>query len=73
MKLFWRALCLCVLALPTSLASAASYYMHIPGINGEQSVPGFPNAMNVKSLTIAPQEFFDRQGGRRSNLALRGR
>lgn len=57
MKLFWRALCLCVLALPTSLASAASYYVHIPGINGEQSVPGFVNAMNVKSLTIAPQSF----------------
>lgn len=57
MKLFWQALCLCVLALPASLTSAASYYVHIPGINGEQSVPNFPNAMNVKSLTIAPLQF----------------
>jgi type VI protein secretion system component Hcp len=57
MKTLWRAIWLCVLALPAAVAPAASYYVQIPGINGQQSVPNFPNAMNVKSLTIAPQQF----------------
>lgn len=45
------------LFLPPTLASAAALYVEIPGIHGEQSTPGHPDAMFVQSLTIAPDQF----------------
>jgi type VI protein secretion system component Hcp len=45
------------LLLPPTLVSAAALYVEIPGIHGEQSTPGHPDAMFVQSLTIAPDQF----------------
>ena len=37
-----------------SSAPAASLFLQIPGISGEQSPPGFPGAMAVQTLQITP-------------------
>ena len=46
-----------VLLLWTSAAQAASLYLQIPGIVGEQSTPGYPGAMQVQSIQITPKSF----------------
>jgi hypothetical protein len=52
---------LIVLALASMLLShrapAASIYLHTPSISGEDPTPGFPGAMNLRSLTITPDAF----------------
>jgi type VI protein secretion system component Hcp len=43
--------------LALSSAPAASLFLQVPGITGEQSPPGFPGAMAVQSLQITPDHF----------------
>ena len=47
-----------IVLLPTpTTAPAASLYLHIPGIMGEQSTPGYPGAMSIQSLVVMPAQF----------------
>jgi len=48
---------LMALSLAPVSASAAEFFVQVPGIPGEQSTPGFPGAMAVQSLEIAPDKF----------------
>jgi type VI protein secretion system component Hcp len=52
-----KPLLLFVLLVWTSAAQAASLYLQIPGIVGEQSTPGYPGAMQVQSIQITPKSF----------------
>lgn len=45
------------IALTGLPASAALLYVNVPTINGLSAVPGYPGAMVVQSLTIAPDNF----------------
>jgi type VI protein secretion system component Hcp len=38
-------------------AGAVESYLNIPGVNGEDPVPGYPDAMAVSSVKIRPNEF----------------
>ncbi len=40
-----------------AVASAASLYLQVPGIVGEQSTPGYPGSMEIQSLQITPNHF----------------
>jgi type VI protein secretion system component Hcp len=46
-----------LLLLPVTFASAATTYLNIPSIAGEDPVPGFPGAMALRSLTFTPDAF----------------
>jgi type VI protein secretion system component Hcp len=43
--------------LPSSPARAGSIYLDVPGITGEDSIPGHSGVMAVGSLTVNPHEF----------------
>lgn len=45
---------LCIGRLST--APAASIYLSLPGISGDDATPGFPDAIAVSSLTISPNQ-----------------
>jgi type VI protein secretion system component Hcp len=55
-QLHAAALFVAVFIAPTA-APAASLFLHVPGITGEQSTPGFPGAMAVQSLDVMPDQF----------------
>jgi len=56
MKLLLYTAAAFVALFPTPVP-AASLYLHIPGIIGEQSTPGYPGAMAVQSLDVVPAQF----------------
>jgi type VI protein secretion system component Hcp len=53
-KHLWLAVALLGAA---STAHAASLYLHLPGITGEDSTPGYPDAMAIHAITITPNLF----------------
>ena len=42
---------------PRPGAEAASLYLYVPSVTGENSTPGYPGAMAVQSLTVIPDNF----------------
>jgi type VI protein secretion system component Hcp len=52
-----RAAFLAFLAVCPLAASAGLIFLEIPGIDGGQSLPGFPGAIAVQSLEIMPGQF----------------
>lgn len=48
------ALLIAAMSLLGSEARAVQSFIHVPGIVGEDSTPGYPGAMTVESLTITP-------------------
>ncbi|HEX4486049.1 MAG TPA: PEP-CTERM sorting domain-containing protein [Terriglobales bacterium] len=42
---------------PRPGTEAASLYLYVPSITGENSTPGYPGAMAVQSLTVTPDNF----------------
>lgn len=44
-------------ALLPAACPAAGIFLHIPGVDGENSTPGYPGAMAVQSVTVTPQNF----------------
>src|SRR5579864_5154894 len=45
------------LALLNSTANAATFFLNVPSITGEDPVPGYPGAMSLKSLTFSPKHY----------------
>jgi hypothetical protein len=45
------------MTLPRPGAEAASLYLYVPSVTGENSTPGYPGAMAVQSLTVIPDNF----------------
>ena len=43
--------------VPCLKAGAASLYLDVPSITGENPTPGYPGAMAVQSLTVTPNNF----------------
>jgi type VI protein secretion system component Hcp len=57
MKTLHAAIVLCISLVSQSSVEAASTYLNIPSIPGENPTPGFPGAMAVQSLTITPNTY----------------
>jgi len=57
MKRFLIAIALTATTFLCAPAQAASLYLHTPSITGENPTPGYPGAMKLNSLTVAPDAF----------------
>jgi type VI protein secretion system component Hcp len=56
-RLLVSACLIWMITLPASGAVAAQIYLNIPGISGEDSIPGHSSVMAVTSLTVDPSQF----------------